>query len=535
MDVQKVVGTLLAVVVGCYLLEALLVSRRDPKEPVYIRPSVPLLGHLFGFLKKGTPYLVDVEAKHPSLGIFSLPIFSFKIYVVANQQIYAAVQRNAKTLSFSPFAKKVTKTLSDVSDTTLRSVDILADDEEARNYARQIQHVHATALAAGPSLDRLNLATAQEMLRFVDESVAESSKGPVQMELFDWVRHVITMAATTGFYGPKNPYRDPQHEKDFWTFHAQLPLLSSGLAWLLAPRAVKARDANSRRYEAYIHDGGVETASDVIKERTRIFLQNGSPLVDAARMNTGLDTALISNYVMTAFWAIYDVFSRPELLTAIREEVTKAVDKGDDGLTLDLSVLRTSCPLLVSSLQETQRLRSGHANVRAVISDTSLNVGDREYLLKKGNYVNLHNHVPLHNKEVWGEDAETFDPYRFIRMKKGADGGVVPPSQLPSSSFPVWGAAPHVCPARYHASTGVLVLMALVALRLDVLPGGSGRQAVREDGSAKWKDVKPMAGFTAVFQPGEPVPVVVKPREGLEGKWGVRVGTPNTRLLFSIA
>ena len=106
--------------------------------------------------------------------------------------------------------------MSDVSETTLRSLDTLADDEEARSYARQIQHVHATALSTGPSLDRLNLVTAQEMLRRVGDLASESSKAHVQIGLYDWLKHAVTIAATEGFYGPKNPYRDPQHEKDFW-------------------------------------------------------------------------------------------------------------------------------------------------------------------------------------------------------------------------------------------------------------------------------------------------------------------------------
>ncbi|KAK7735260.1 hypothetical protein SLS53_007650 [Cytospora paraplurivora] len=524
LDIQKVLGTLLAVVVGFWLLETLIFSWRHPKEPVYIRPRIPLLGHLTNLRNKGNPYFTEIEAKHPNLGIFALPIFfTFKIYVVANRQIYAAVQRNAKTLSFSPFSRRVTKHLCDVSDQTARAVDLQAEDGESRSFARQIQHVHATALSTGPSLDRLNLVTAQEMLRLVDEAVSEASKEPVRVDLVEWVSHVVTLAATEGFYGPKNPYRNPQHEKDFWTYHNKLAIFTTGLAWVLAPKAVKARDANSRRYEAYIQDGGLETASDVIKERSNVFLRNGCPLVDAARMNTGLDLALIPNYALTTFWAIYNVITRPELLEAIREEVAKAViprdhkDDGADDLALDLSLLRTACPLLVSTLQETQRLKSVHANVRAVISDTTLTVGGEEYLLRKGNYLQLHNHVPLHNKEVWGQGADEFDPYRFIRMKKdsgdgGDGGGVVPPSQLSSLSFPVWGAAPHVCPARYHATSGVLVLMALVALRLDVVPAADDvgeHDAARNAGGARWKDLRDVAGVQAVYQPEGAVPVLI--------------------------
>lgn len=127
-----------------------------------------------------------------------------------------------------------------------------------------------------------------------------------------------------------------------------------------------------------------------------------------------------------------------------------------------------------------------------------------------------------------GEDADEFDPRRFIRMRKDNDpaGGVVPPNQLPAMSFPVWGVAPHVCPARFYASTGVLVLVALVALRLDISPAGEGRA---------WGELHDGFNFSAVSRPTTPVRVTVRPREDRNGKWNVVVGKPETRLQFSVA
>lgn len=54
-------GTVIALVAGCYLLEGIIFSRREAQEPPYIRPSIPLIGHLLEYLKKGTPYFSDVE------------------------------------------------------------------------------------------------------------------------------------------------------------------------------------------------------------------------------------------------------------------------------------------------------------------------------------------------------------------------------------------------------------------------------------------------------------------------------------------
>lgn len=106
--------------------------------------------------------------------------------------------------------------MSNVSDQTARAVDTLSEDEETRSFARQVHHLEAVTLSNGASLDRLNLITAQEKLRLVDEIVLESAKDPVNVELYGWVQHLVTISATTGFYGPQNPYKDPQHEKDFW-------------------------------------------------------------------------------------------------------------------------------------------------------------------------------------------------------------------------------------------------------------------------------------------------------------------------------
>lgn len=216
----------MALVAGCYLLEGLFFSRRDAQEPPYIRPGTPLVGHLLAFLKKGTSYFGDVEywiatltaypfeltsarAKFPNLAVFSLPIFSFKFYVVADRQVFAAVQRNAKSISFAPFSKRVTKILSNVSAATLRAIDTQSEDEEARSFARHVHHLEAVTLANGASQDRMNLVTAQEKLRMVDEIILESSKNPVNVELYDWVQHVATISATTGFYGPQNTHKDP--------------------------------------------------------------------------------------------------------------------------------------------------------------------------------------------------------------------------------------------------------------------------------------------------------------------------------------
>lgn len=51
----------MALVAGCYALQGFIFSKRDAQEPTYIKPRVPLIGHLLDYLKRGTPFFSDVE------------------------------------------------------------------------------------------------------------------------------------------------------------------------------------------------------------------------------------------------------------------------------------------------------------------------------------------------------------------------------------------------------------------------------------------------------------------------------------------
>lgn len=70
-------------------------------------------------------------------------------------------------------------------------------------------------------------------------------------------------------------------------------------------------------------------------------------------------------------------------------------------------------------LQETQRINSTHANIREVISDTNISAGGKDYMLKKGNYVQLHCPPILRSKELWLDICISFalSP-RFLAYSK---------------------------------------------------------------------------------------------------------------------
>ncbi|KAK1974705.1 cytochrome P450 [Colletotrichum cereale] len=540
MELPALAGTVLAVmVIGCYLLESYFFLAHDPREPAYIRPKVPLIGHVLGLNKYGAgTYFTKIGAR-AKRKIFSTPIFNFKFYVIEDRKFFSAIQRNARTLSFVPFAVKASQNFSGSGDEAAR----LQDHLEGGPGAKEFDRVQRATLAAGPDLDDLSYTATQVKLDMVEallRDAGRSSDSAVRVDLFAWVRRAVVMSTTEGMFGPLNPFKNPEHEADFWTFCGKAHVLLSGgfIANLLAKEGVQARNRNGQRYEEYIVLGGLDKASGLIRGRSRVMAENGVPQRDIGRSNVGFDLAMLANYVPTTWWAVFEIFSRPWLVEAIREEVGGAVRKQDGdgdggGLVLDMAILRSSSPLLLSSIQEAQRLHTIHAHIREVLRDTTVTADDRAQLLKKGNYVQL-NAVPvLRGEETWGADAASFDAYRFVKMKRRAEApGVATPGDLPPHSFPVWGVAPHICPARWFATGGAMALIALMALELDI----EAAPEARGEGPAgrEWKMPEVGGVFVALRSPAGPVPVVVRPRKGFEGKVAIETGTPGTRLQLSV-
>ncbi|KAJ0277072.1 hypothetical protein COL940_007953 [Colletotrichum noveboracense] len=394
MALAPLLGAILTIIAGVYALDLVVFVSRDSREPQYVRSRVPLIGHLIGISKRGAGwYYTDVASSQPS-GIFTLPIFTFKLYIISEQKLISAIQRHAKTISFTPFAAKTSKTLSGLGDIVLRIQDHLQGPPEAKEFDR----VQRASMSAGPDLDVMALVSSKELA-----TKAKAEPG-TRIELYTWLKHLIALSASEGMFGPMNPFRDPEHEADFWD-------------------ALQARERNAVRYENYIRNGGHEEASGVVKDRCRVLEENGATVRDMGRIHIGFDMAMLANYAPTAFWAVYEILSCPRLVQEIREEVRKAITKGDEAdWTLEISILKTACPLLLSSIQEAQRVNSVQAGIREILRDTTIHTEDTSVLLKKGSYLQINGISTLRDLETWGSDAADFDPYRFIKMKRPGRG-----------------------------------------------------------------------------------------------------------------
>lgn len=253
-----------------------------------------------------------------------------------------------------------------------------------------------------------------------------------------------------------------------------------------------------RAYSKHVPDD----ASSLIKENDRVYREASWAEEDIARHHAILSNGVFSNTSPSLYWAIHDLYSRPDIVSEVRNEVVTNAVGGtrETGFTLDITAVKQKCTLLLSTYQETQRLRHSHANIRAVLQDTIL---DDKYLLKKGSLIQLPPERIHADTALWGPTAAEFDPYRFVK-KKLAPG------------FLAWGAPPHLCPARQFAAVEVLVVLALLILRVDLEPAGSS------DGAMTWKQTPPpstTATISTLPYPREDLKVTVKVRGEWAGQW----------------
>jgi hypothetical protein len=131
-----------------------------------------------------------------------------RIYVVNDLSLVSNVQKQYKKIAFEPIASQAAQavmSVGPVGNAIIGSDKMFEDDSYLQTFVPYI----APALYPGPGLDGITKAVA----RVVDSTLTEMGvNGPIQTELYLWVRRQIFVAETESIYGEGNPFRDARLE-----------------------------------------------------------------------------------------------------------------------------------------------------------------------------------------------------------------------------------------------------------------------------------------------------------------------------------
>ena len=289
------------------------------------------------------------------------------------------------------------------------------------------------------------------------------------------------------------------------------------LNWLPAVTARtghKGRAVCIEAFKQYFVINDHETGSALVKARVEACHKYNVPVGDIASLEIAGILAALENTMPTAFWMLFYVFSSPSILADLRfelENILQTTEKslGETFRTLDVTAMKGKCPLLHSIFQETLRHRSCGVSVRVVLQDTLLN---DKFAIEAGCMIQMPSRVVHDDPAIWGPTVKDFDPRRFLR------GTTKEPQEhkAPAAAFRAFGGGTTLCPGRHFASTEVLCIVAMFALRYDIDP---------VCGDWRMPPPKNQNIVASTEFPGVDVEVDVRPREGYEdGSWGFQLG-----------
>jgi cytochrome P450 len=502
--------------------------QKDRREPPLLHASVPLIGHLIELFRKGADYFLELEQRYHQ-GLYLLFVGKGRMYIVASPEWAQTIHRAHKSLQFNTLVSQAMKNIFCLDD---RSMAILKQNQNAEDGTRSglmqdVHHMLGTTLAPGELVDEMNRSVLDTFCLDID-ALAKGRSDDIQ--LWSWLRHHFSVAAVTALWGPKNPLVvHPDVEAAFWDFEANILQLSM----VPMPRLLTRKGWNGRQrlfdtfteyfdQERYNEPG----VNQIIKDRVELIVgQYGWSKRMHAQGEVSFVFAAVTNAVPTVFWMISYIYSDKTLLSELRKEVDNCINSSLDSpkRTINANLLRTSCPLLLSTFRETLRVvGSVHIN-RYVAEDVSLtnSATGETYLLKKDSLVQIASNV-IHQNSLWGGDALEFNPRRFMQSNDKARSDASP-SKIPdpaapfrdekgkvySAAFRSFGGGNNVCPGRHFAQMEILALASLFVAGFEI----EGADSPGKYEMPPFEDFKLGLG---VIKPARDVSVKISRRAGYE-------------------
>lgn len=481
-------NALVAVVAGAIFVYALynfLTPRKDAREPPYVWPSIPSVGHILGMAFQGSDYFLKLDKQHHQ-PIYTLPMLSGRMYMICDPAWVSAVLKAHKTVSFRHLVVQGMQHMFEFDQPALELISHNKDSEDGtRSGLLPENHdMMRAALATGPDMDATTLAVLHEEASRVNRLAKEGATHEVQ--LWSWVHEHFSMSSINALYGPDNPYQ--LHKgllDDFHKFETASTLFML-LPWpsVLITRAYKARQRLLDVWAEWVKEERFKKSSALIQKRADFHLNRfGLSKEMYGHGEASMNFGALSNTIPSGFWVLSYIFADAELLREIRKEVDNCVSKVESNKrVISLTNLKTRCPLFISAFQETLRIVASFGNGRFVIKDTLVtnsHTGE-SYLLKKDSMVQLATNVIHSQASIWGEDVDSFNPRRFLPSYPGPDARPADPAgpfkddngNIFTGAFRSFGSGNSMCLGRRFAQSQIMALAAIFVAGFEIVDRG---------------------------------------------------------------
>ena len=285
-----------------------------------------------------------------------------------------------------------------------------------------------------------------------------------------------------------------------------------------ARKGVKARAALGKAFQNYFERKEHLNGSALVQALYNHSREYKVSIPDIAAFEAGGCIATLTNTFPTAYWMLAYVYSHEEVLKDCRAELstittTKIAENGITVCSIDMTSIKSSCPVITATLQEVLRHTAVGSSFREVTEDTIVD----GYRLKKGNTFIMPSNIVHTDPNTWGESTKGFDHRRFLKTQE---------KKSPNpKAFRAFGGGSTLCPGRHFATTEILAVATMFIARFDIKAVGS------------WPSPIPNSAplWAQVVQADLEFEVDVTARKGLAGKyeWGFHLS--ESRVVLSMA
>ncbi|PKY01127.1 cytochrome P450 [Aspergillus campestris IBT 28561] len=156
---------------------------------------------------------------------------------------------------------------------------------------------------------------------------------------------------------------------------------------------------------------------------------------------------------------LFDIAGKDDLVNEMRDEVIKVIQE-EGWKKATLYKLR----LMDSVLKETQRVKPiAIASMRRLVQE--------KVTLSDGTVLPKGSHILVSTNSMWDEsvypNAETYDPYRFLRLREVPGHETSAQCVSPSPDHMAFGYGKHACPGRFFAINEVKIALCHILLKYE--------------------------------------------------------------------
>lgn len=281
----------------------------------------------------------------------------------------------------------------------------------------------------------------REMVKCIEAELKESKDPNPHVEVGEWSsRATLDIIGTAGMGQDFNALRDPDNELNRVYRAVFQPDRTARILSLLSffiPRAIIQNLPLARNRSMQAASSVARNTCRRLVEQKKLRMANKEPMepdiISVALESGGFtDEKLVDNMMTflaaghettaSAFtWAVYSLSQHPDVQKRLRDEIHAHIDSLDTADKITHDVI-DNMPYLHAVCQETLRL---WAPVPLTLRDTAVNSSILGQFVPKGTTIIIAPWAVNHNVTLWGEDADKFNPDRWMAAGQANAGGAV--------------------------------------------------------------------------------------------------------------